>query len=137
MRIRLTSLLLVALAVVGLGAQGASNFQQLTVGATAVAITGTPFGFCRGTVENAAIRIRLDGPAATAAIGQPIAVGDEIVLRNPGDIARFSAIATTTTSGIVNLSCGTGTTPDASYIDRAHLAMPACNPLTRAAKLCP
>lgn len=106
-------------------AQGTDFYQQLTVGSTVVTPTGVAGRtFCRGIVENAPIRFTTSGVAPTASIGQPAYVGDRIDLRNTQDIRALQAIAATTTSGVLNLSCGSGTPQAESSITSA----PTLNP---------
>lgn len=102
-------------------AQTASFYQQLTVTATASGISGGAGStLCRGTLETAVVRFTIDGstPVATSTStwGQVLNIGDQVVLGNAGDIRNFLAVRTTSTSGVLNLTCAAGTAPQASYI---------------------
>ena len=55
---------------------------------------------CR--VSNAEISFREDGIAPTASVGVLAEVGDQIPFNDTGVMLRFSAIATTSTSGTLN-----------------------------------
>ena len=107
-------------------AQGANASVALSVGPTAVTLSATLLAtaptLCRGTLETTAIRIAYDGTTPTATSGQPVAVGDQVVLQNAADIRNFRAIAqasTTNSPGILNLTCSSGTPAAASYVQAA------------------
>lgn len=112
------SVLLAALLSLQGAAQSTDFYQQLTVTATAggLSATGQTKAFCRGTVELAPVRFTLNGATPTASFGQPANVGDQIVLGNVTDIRNFLVVASTSTSATVNMSCGTGGTPAASFV---------------------
>lgn len=115
---------LLVLVVLGLGvcathleAQGTSFYQQLSVASTSVGLTGaTGMTFCRGMLETTPIRIAMNGSAPTATVGQPVNVGDEVLLNTANDITNFRAISTTGQAGLLSLSCGGGTNPAPSFI---------------------
>lgn len=116
---RLLALVLLCLGVCAthLEAQGTSFYQQLTVASTSVGLTGaTGMTFCRGMLETTPIRIALNGSTPTATVGQPVNVGDEVLLNTANDITNFRAISTTGQSGLLSLSCGSGTTPAPSFV---------------------
>jgi hypothetical protein len=137
---RLTLTLCLALALtVATVAQQVVFYQQLAVGQTAVALSAAGSTQCFGTLETAPVRFTLDGSTPTALIGQPLQVGDRLELGNRQDIATLKAIATTATSGALNMTCATGTTPVASRIvsqqvySSSNPSLPVCNGLLRAA----
>lgn len=122
-------------------AQSSTGYQQLTVGTTAVALTASVQSgatLCRGRLETAVIRVLWNGPAPTAAAGQPVQIGDEVVLGNRNDIVNFKAIAANpgNTSGLLNMACSSGTVPSNSVVLSTTTSvanLPVCNPLLRAA----
>lgn len=131
---------LLALAVAVGGAQQATFYQQLAVGATAVSLSGASGSSqCFGTLETAPVRFTLDGSTPTALVGQPLQVGDRLELFNTKDVSNLKAIAMTATAGALNMTCATGTAPAASRIvsqqvyTSANPALPVCNGLLRAA----
>ena len=90
----------------------ASTFEQLTVADTAVnldastvIVNGRALARCVGVLETAAIRIRVDGTAATASIGQLVPVGALVDIVGSQNIRRFSAIRTGGTSGVLPMTC--------------------------------
>lgn len=93
--------------------QFTAGYQQLTITATAAGLTGlagmSPVNRCSGTLETAPIRVRWDGTPPTSTVGQLVNVGDKVFLNNLDDIQNFLAIRTTTTSGVLNMNCETGT----------------------------
>lgn len=115
------AVLLGALGAQRAAAQTATFYQQLTVSATAAGISGGAGStLCRGTLETAVVRFTIDGstPVATstATWGQVLNLGDQVVLGNARDIQNFLAVRTTSTSGVLNLTCASGTAPQPSYI---------------------
>jgi hypothetical protein len=120
-------------------AQSVTASQILTIPTTATGLTGVAGStFCRGLLEGGNIRMALDGGTATATVGRPVYVGERIHLNNAQDVARFSAIATTTTPTTIAMYCGSGTTPTISEIitPTVNTALPLCNGLTRPAGNC-
>lgn len=121
-------------------AQSVSASQSLTIASTAATgLTGLAGStFCRGVLEGSSIRLALDGGAATATVGRPVYIGQEILLGNIPDIQRFSAISITSTSATLNLYCGTGTPATVTTIvsPPTNNALPLCNALTRPSGNC-
>jgi len=135
-------LLVGALAIVPVLAysQAVTLYQQLvSVGSatpTAAKLTNTTgLTLCRGTLEGAPARVTMDGTTPTITVGQPMNTGDQIKVKNAGDIQRLQMIATTGVTATLNLLCSGGTTPDVSEIIPAPNGptgfLPPCNPLTR------
>lgn len=90
----------------------AVSFEHLTVSSAAVSLasaTVNPTGpdlarYCRGIVETAAIRIRVDGGTPTATSGNLAEVGTVVQLRG-GAVASFQAIRQSSTDGALPLTC--------------------------------
>lgn len=88
------------------------SFEQLTVAATAVSLASTTVNVngvaaarCVGVLETAEIRVRVDGTAATASVGQVVPLGTLIDIRGADNVRRFSAIRTGGSSGVLPLTC--------------------------------
>lgn len=115
----------VIVGVANLRAQGVSYTEQLTVTSTAASLSvgTTALTFCRGTVETAAQRMTIDGSTPTASTGQPLNVGDQILLNNREDIRNFKVIAMTTASGVLNMRCGSGTPAGLSIVQPASISV--------------
>lgn len=121
--------------------QGGIGYQQLTVSTTSTSITASVYEGatqCRGRLENAPIRVLWTGGIPTSTSGQPVAIGDDVVLGNRNDIANFKAITSSPagTSGTLNLTCSSGTTATFSQIvstTNTISNLPVCNTLLRAA----
>lgn len=145
MRTLLTrALLLLALSVAAAAVvqtQSASGYQQLSVSSTAVAISGSASSgatSCRGRLEQAPIRVLWSGATPTSTTGAPVSIGDNVILGNANDVRNFLAIATSSpgTTGLLNLTCATGTVPEMSRIEATPTSvanLPVCNLLYRAA----
>ncbi len=100
----------------------AMSFEQLTVAGVATSLAeGTRFTGgkvatrCVGVLETAEIRIRVDGTAATASIGQAVPVGATVDIRGAENVRRLSAIRTGSTSGVLPMTCYQGTADTATY----------------------
>lgn len=120
-------------------AQTAIGYRQLTVSSTVQTIPsaiGAGATQCRGSLEQSQVRVAYDGSTPTSTSGQPMNVNDVLVLGNAQDIANFKSIAQNATSGLLNLTCSSGTPPTASFIQSAVIVTPSCNPLFRLANLC-
>lgn len=76
------------------------GFETITVSTTSVGLTASKVYPSDGiaakeavvSVENASIRYRADGTDPTAAVGHPVASGQEIVLTGTANLAAFKAI---------------------------------------------
>lgn len=71
-------------------------FEALSVSTTATGFTAGTRGdryFAVVTVEDAAVRFRLDGTAPTASVGHELEIGDELRLFNPKDVANAQFIS--------------------------------------------
>lgn len=122
-------------------AQGAVGYQQLAVTTTAVSIAASVKDgatYCRGRLETAPIRVLWTSGTPTSSSGQPVAIGDDIVLGNRSDIANFKAITASPSnaSATLNLTCASGTPETFSFIQSTTNTvtnLPVCNTLLRAA----
>ena len=90
----------------------AMSFEQLTVAgaeknftATTVNVGGKAAARCVGVLETAEIRIRVDGTAASATVGQVVPVGATVDIRGVDNVRRFSAWRTGVTSGVLPMTC--------------------------------
>lgn len=91
----------------------ALSTEQLTIADSAVSLasaTVSPPGgpaaqYCRGILETAEVRARVDGTAPTASVGPVIPPGALVELRGADTIRRFQAIRTGSTSGVLALTC--------------------------------
>ena len=83
-------------------------YESLTVVDSATALTNTVYTadhrYAFISVEEAPIRIRLDGVDPTATEGILMSPGDTLTLDSHEDIETFRAIRTTSTSGIIRVS---------------------------------
>lgn len=137
------ALMAVAIAPILL-AQSAQGYQQLTVPyASVVTISDAVKSgatSCRGSLETANIRVTYNGTTPTVTVGQPVNVGDSVVLGNKSDIINFKATASTAISGTLNLTCSSDTRPVESSVIRAFYDPGpiggGCNALLRAAQVC-
>lgn len=82
-----------------------SGFEQLSVGAVAVAPANTQAEAAWVYVENGPIRYRVDGGVPTAAVGIPAYEGDRFAL-GQYELKNFQAIRTGTVSGTCNITRG-------------------------------
>jgi hypothetical protein len=88
-------------------------FEQLTIATSSVSLAATtvnPSGkpaaqYCSGILETADVRVRVDGTAPTASVGQFVPVGAVVRLRGADTIRRFAAIRAGATSGALGLTC--------------------------------
>ncbi|MCX6550366.1 MAG: hypothetical protein NTY02_05045 [Acidobacteria bacterium] len=96
------------------GAQdiAAMSFEQLTVAnaskvlADSTLMTGGKVAArCVGVLETAEIRIRVDGTAASATVGQVVSPGSVVDIRGVDNVRRFSAFRTGGTSGVLPMTC--------------------------------
>jgi len=79
------------------------DYESLTIGATAVALTSATYAPTGAiavkraiiTVETASIRFRIDGTNPTATEGHRAKEDDIIILDNKDDIVNFRAISVT------------------------------------------
>jgi len=91
----------------------AVSFEQLTIATSSVSLasaTVNPSGvpaaqYCSGILETADVRVRVDGTAPTASVGQFVPVGAVVRLRGADTIRRFAAIRAGATSGALGLTC--------------------------------
>lgn len=111
---RFRVLILLGLFVPPVFAQTAISFQQVTVTGTATVIPVAMYtvagghgkaSSCRGRLETAAIRFRIDGTAPTSSVGELLDVGDRIEITGYTNLQNFKAIRTTGTSGDLMLTC--------------------------------
>ena len=85
-------------------------FEQITVAAASIALTGTkitPTGLPMATyascrLETAQIRWTIDGTVPTTTVGTPLEPGDILELTGHDLLAQFRSIRTTATSGTLN-----------------------------------
>ena len=92
---------------------GADTFQAITVANTSTSLsqvyytsaTYRQYENCFCTVEDASIRVRLDGTAPTTSEGHLFNPGDSFSLEKVNDIQNFKAIRTTSTSAKLKCSC--------------------------------
>lgn len=134
--------LLRILAVLGLSAvclaQNSTGYQQLTVSTTAVAISDpmqSSSTLCRGRLASAPVNVLWSGGSPTSTFGQPMSIGDDIVLGNRIDIRNFRAIQSGGSSGQLNITCAAATQETSSYIASTQATvsnLPVCNALYRA-----
>lgn len=98
------------------GGQAQTNrvtFENITFAGSSLGFTGTtirPSGepemtVCTGKLETAQIRIRWDGTAPTASVGEPVDVGDVLTIRGLAYLTDFRGIRTGATSGVVQFHC--------------------------------
>ena len=85
------------------------GYEQLTIDATVggISLTAGEYGTAKSAViliETADIRVRIDGGAPTATLGNPFEADDEIDLFTPEAIKNFRAIRTGTTSAVINVT---------------------------------
>ena len=92
-----------------------STFEEITIENTAVGITSTLYDFtndnigartdrCQVYIETDSVRYRLDGTNPTTTTGEPLAVGDRLVLVDPFDIQQVRFISddvTDSATGVV------------------------------------
>jgi hypothetical protein len=94
-------------------AQDVISFEQLTIGATAGGLaaatvnpSSTPAAqYCAGILEDADVRIRVDGTAPTASVGSLVETGSVVAVSGANAIRQLSAIRTGSTSGVLALNC--------------------------------
>jgi hypothetical protein len=83
------------------------DHETLTVAATAIGLTAGKYGDAiraEMSLELAQIRMWDDGTDPTATVGDPVNVGDRIILKSAAQIAGFKAIRTGGTSGKLSVS---------------------------------
>jgi len=110
----------------------AMSFEQLTVAgssttftASTVNVGGKAAARCVGVLETAPIRIRVDGTAATATVGELVPVGATVDLRGVDNVRKFSAWRTTTVSGVLPMTCYPSPAENAPYSGIAVIPTPA------------
>lgn len=84
-------------------------FEAVTVSTTAVALTAATFGQSNEafiTVENGAVRFRMDGTAPTASQGHELDVGDSLTLDSRDQIERIRFIRRNGVDATLRVSYG-------------------------------
>jgi hypothetical protein len=93
--------------------QPSGTFESITYATAALGFTAAtirPAGrpamtVCRGKLETAQIRVRDDGTAPTASVGQPIDIGDWVEVNGADALRVFQGIRTGGTSGVIQWRC--------------------------------
>lgn len=107
MKSMITVLMVIGFAVPSF-AQTNGKFEQITVAATAIGITGstlTGMSGCAILTETAEIRMRFDGTNPTASVGTPVPAGGAYVFTNINDLTNLKMIRTGGTSATAWVSC--------------------------------
>jgi len=84
-------------------------FESLTVAGTAVGLTAATYAendVALITVDDAAVRFRLDGTAPTATVGHVLEPGDVLVLDSPDQLTKVRFIRRDGVSATLRVSYG-------------------------------
>ena len=92
--------------VIGIVSQETVDVTATAGGLTAATAHGFVPASAEGRVQEAPIRYRVDGTAATVDTGRLAEVGDVIELRNRGELTLFSAIRAGEENGRVDFALG-------------------------------